>query len=54
MAYEEAFECVDLGTQLKVIIEKYYAHKELRTCAKCGHVNGVPKLVEGKAVLTHE
>jgi 3-hydroxyanthranilate 3,4-dioxygenase len=40
--FEEAFHCVDLGVQLKPVIEKYYANKELRTCAKCGHLNQIP------------
>lgn len=40
--FEEAFHCVDLGTQLKPVIEKYYANDALRTCAKCGHVNKIP------------
>ncbi|KAG1056504.1 hypothetical protein G6F43_001603 [Rhizopus delemar] len=37
--YEESFYCVDLGTQLKPIIEKFAASKELRTCKNCGLLN---------------
>lgn len=39
IVYEESFHCVDLGTQLKPVIERYFASEELRTCKKCGHVN---------------
>ncbi|KAI3651894.1 hypothetical protein MP228_003197 [Amoeboaphelidium protococcarum] len=42
IVYEEAFQCVDLGTQLKPVVEKYYAHPELRTCRACGNVNQIP------------
>eukprot|EP00158_Paraphelidium_tribonemae_P000908 Partr_v1_DN23654_c1_g1_i1_m19089 putative Catalyzes the oxidative ring opening of 3- hydroxyanthranilate to 2-amino-3-carboxymuconate semialdehyde, which spontaneously cyclizes to quinolinate (By similarity) len=38
IVFEEAFQCTDLGTQLKPVIEKYAQTPELRTC-KCGHVN---------------
>ncbi|KND00724.1 3-hydroxyanthranilate 3,4-dioxygenase [Spizellomyces punctatus DAOM BR117] len=39
IVYEESFHCVDLGTQLKPVIERYYASEELRTCKECGHLN---------------
>ncbi|RKO90161.1 3-hydroxyanthranilic acid dioxygenase [Blyttiomyces helicus] len=39
IVYEESFHCTDLGTQLKPVIERYYASDELRTCKECGHVN---------------
>ncbi|CAO3659409.1 hypothetical protein G6F70_005998 [Rhizopus microsporus] len=39
IVYEESFHCVDLGTQLKPIIERFAASQELRTCKKCGHLN---------------
>jgi 3-hydroxyanthranilate 3,4-dioxygenase len=39
VVYEEWFHCVDLGTQLKPVIERYFGSEELRTCKKCGHVN---------------
>ena len=54
LVFEEAFPCKNIETQLKAVIEKYYKNKELRKCAQCGHVNGVPKLMDGKAVLTHD
>lgn len=54
MVYEEAFLLKDITVQLKTIIDKYYAHPELRTCAKCGHVNGVARLVDDKVELCHE
>lgn len=37
--YEEKFHCVDLGTQLKPIIEKYAQTESLRKCTFCGHIN---------------
>ncbi|KAI8079028.1 3-hydroxyanthranilic acid dioxygenase [Gilbertella persicaria] len=39
IVYQESFHCVDLGTQLKPIIEKFAASEELRTCRKCGQLN---------------
>ena len=51
--FEEAFYCTDLGKQLKPVIEKYYANKILRTCKACSHVNGVPILTDGKAVMLY-
>ena len=40
--YDESFQLEDLGTQLKPIIENYYASESLRTCQKCGAVMEVP------------
>ncbi|KAL0089340.1 3-hydroxyanthranilic acid dioxygenase [Phycomyces blakesleeanus] len=37
--YEESFHCVDLGSQLKPIIERFATSKKLRTCKKCGVLN---------------
>ncbi|KAL2914726.1 3-hydroxyanthranilic acid dioxygenase [Polyrhizophydium stewartii] len=39
IVYEESFFCTNLGTQLKPVIERYFADEALRTCKKCGHVN---------------
>ncbi|KAJ3100537.1 3-hydroxyanthranilic acid dioxygenase [Phlyctochytrium bullatum] len=39
IVYEESFHCVDLGTQLKPVIEKFAGDVSLRTCKKCGKVN---------------
>ncbi|KAI9281560.1 3-hydroxyanthranilic acid dioxygenase [Sporodiniella umbellata] len=39
IVYEETFHCVDLGTQLKPIIEKFAASTDLRTCKRCGLLN---------------
>jgi 3-hydroxyanthranilate 3,4-dioxygenase len=41
--YDEAFQLVDLGTQLKPVIEKFYADESLRTCKQCQAVMEVPK-----------
>ena len=41
VVYEEAFHCTDLGSQLKPVIEKYFADDALRTCSYCKHVNGI-------------
>ena len=39
---DASFELRDLGTQLKPIIEGFYADEALRTCKKCGDVMQVP------------
>jgi len=36
--YEAQFHLVDLGKQLKPIIEKFQSSQELRTCKSCGTV----------------
>jgi 3-hydroxyanthranilate 3,4-dioxygenase len=36
--YDANFQLVDLGKQLKPIIEQFWADESLRTCRKCGHV----------------
>jgi 3-hydroxyanthranilate 3,4-dioxygenase len=40
--HDAAFELEDLGSQLKPIIEEFYADQRLRTCKKCGAVMEVP------------
>jgi len=42
MLYDSDFQLVDLGKQLKPIIEQFYADEKLRTCRKCGTVMPVP------------
>ena len=42
MLYDSDFQLVDLGKQLKPIIEQFYADEKLRTCRKCGQVMAVP------------
>ncbi len=42
VVYDANFQLVDLGKQLKPIIEKFYADESLRTCKRCGHVMAVP------------
>jgi 3-hydroxyanthranilate 3,4-dioxygenase len=39
IVYKEEFYCVDLGKQLKPVIEKFAADVGLRTCKSCGFVN---------------
>lgn len=40
--YDAHFQLVDLGKQLKPIIEQFYADESLRTCRHCGAVMQVP------------
>lgn len=40
--YDANFQLVDLGKQLKPIIERFYADAALRTCSQCGWVMPVP------------
>ena len=40
--FDSQFHLVDLGKQLKPIIEEFYAREDLRTCKKCGTVMQVP------------
>jgi 3-hydroxyanthranilate 3,4-dioxygenase len=40
--YDSEFHLVDLGKQLKPIIEQFWADESLRTCKKCGHVMAAP------------
>ena len=40
--HDSDFQLVDLGKQLKPIIEQFYQDEARRTCKKCGHVMQVP------------
>ena len=40
--HDAAFELEDLGSQLKPIIENFYAEESLRTCGKCGTIMQPP------------
>jgi 3-hydroxyanthranilate 3,4-dioxygenase len=40
--HDSEFPLIDLGKQLKPIIENFYADESLRTCEKCGAVMEVP------------
>lgn len=42
LLYDASFELVDLGKQLKPVIENFYADEKLRTCKDCGTVMSVP------------
>ncbi len=41
--HDASFPLEDLGTQLKPIIEGFYADESLRTCGKCGALMQVPE-----------
>jgi 3-hydroxyanthranilate 3,4-dioxygenase len=41
--HDAAFQLEDLGTQLKPIIQDFYADEKKRTCGDCGAVMDVPK-----------
>ncbi|MCZ6760670.1 MAG: hypothetical protein O7D29_09905 [Gemmatimonadetes bacterium] len=40
--HDAFFQLVDLGKQLKPVIEEFYASEELRTCDSCKAVMEVP------------
>ncbi|MEL6627947.1 MAG: 3-hydroxyanthranilate 3,4-dioxygenase [Bacteroidota bacterium] len=40
--YEEYFPLENIETQLKTVMEKFYADESLRTCSNCGTVMEVP------------
>jgi 3-hydroxyanthranilate 3,4-dioxygenase len=42
MLYDSDFQLVDLGKQLKPIMEQFWADESLRTCKKCGQVMQPP------------
>jgi len=42
--HDSSFQLEDLGSQLKPIIENFYADETLRTCESCGAVMAVPQL----------
>jgi 3-hydroxyanthranilate 3,4-dioxygenase len=35
--HEAAFQPVDIGKQIKALLEQFHGSEELRTCKKCGH-----------------
>jgi 3-hydroxyanthranilate 3,4-dioxygenase len=39
LVLERTFYCVDLGTQLKPLIQEYQSNENLRKCKECGHVS---------------
>ena len=42
LLYDATFHCKDLGTQLKPVIEGFFADETMRTCRKCGTVMQPP------------
>ena len=47
VVHEMAFECTDLGSQIKEAVQKFGGDHAARTCGKCGTVaDVVPKNVE--------
>jgi 3-hydroxyanthranilate 3,4-dioxygenase len=41
--HDAEFELVDLGSQLKPIIQEFYADESLRTCRNCGEMMPAPR-----------
>ena len=39
IVYEVSFNCIDIQSQLKEVINKYAGSEELRTCANCKYLN---------------
>jgi len=46
VVHQATLHCTDLGTQLKPVIEGYYASEEQRTCPNCGKVDQPPAKAE--------
>ncbi len=45
--HDATFHCTDLGTELKPIIEKFFADEARRTCKQCGTVMQPPVPAKG-------
>ena len=45
--HDATFHCTDLGTELKPIIETYFADEAKRTCKRCGTVMQPPAPAKG-------
>jgi len=43
VVFEKFFHCENLGTQLQVLINFYYANESVRTCKHCGTVDPIPQ-----------
>jgi 3-hydroxyanthranilate 3,4-dioxygenase len=43
--HDSAFQLIDLGAQLKPIIEAFYASESMRTCDNCNAVMEIPRAV---------
>lgn len=41
--FEEFFTLVDIEKDFPAIFDRFYASRELRTCAACGHLNPAPE-----------
>ena len=54
VVYEDRFKCVDLGSQLKGLIQDYYHDEGKRTCAKCGQIDQPPNKAAPKRVQQEE
>lgn len=44
--FEEFFTLVDIEKDFPAIFDRFYANRELRTCAACGHLNPAPARYE--------
>lgn len=49
VVWGKSFECVDLGTQVKAVVEEFGADEEKRTCGSCGLVAEI-RFGEGEVV----
>jgi 3-hydroxyanthranilate 3,4-dioxygenase len=45
--HDASFHCKDLGTELKPIIERFFADESMRTCKTCGTVMQPPAQAKG-------
>lgn len=49
VVWEKSFVCVDLGTQVKAVVEEFGSDEEKRTCKVCGKIADV-RYKEGEIV----
>lgn len=49
VVWGKSFECVDLGTQVKAVVEEFGADEDKRTCGSCGLVAEI-RFGEGEVV----
>lgn len=49
IVWEKKFVCVDLGTQVKAVVEEFAADEEKRKCKACGEI-AASKYQDGEIV----